>query len=138
MYGVTRQYDSWIKKTYGGYRSPREIVLDEFPWSASTLQSSTSAYRRLRDHGEYMATSGDGMSNDKLRRLRAFYRKLREEGLVLEFDPSIPPIRGLAVHGGFAYRERTESDGDLLIRVNEHTRLTDAGRRIWCFPEVEP
>ncbi|WP_218001277.1 helix-turn-helix domain-containing protein [Nocardia thailandica] len=30
-YGVTRQYVSWIKRTYGGSLTPRETVLKHFP-----------------------------------------------------------------------------------------------------------
>jgi hypothetical protein len=92
----------------------------------------------MRDHGEYAATGGKGMSKDKLDRLRSFYRKLRTENLVLEFDPSIEPIPGVSSRGGFAFRERTEADGDLLIRVNGHTFMTDEARMIWRLPLVDP
>lgn len=77
------------------------------------------------------------MSEYKLARLRSFYRKLREENLVVEFDPNIPPSPGIK-HGGFAYRDRTPEDGDLLIRVNEYTNLTDQGKIIWRFHPTEP
>jgi hypothetical protein len=70
MFGVTRQYVSWIKHTYGGSLTPREAVLQHFPFKVSTDQSQTSPYRRLRDHGEYIATVGKGMSEDQLKRLR--------------------------------------------------------------------
>jgi transcriptional regulator with XRE-family HTH domain len=138
MYGVTRQYVSWIKHKYGGRLTPREEKLKHFPFEVPTELSQTSAYRRLRDHAEYVATWGVGMSQDKLKRLRAFYRKLRDESLVLEFDPSIPPEPGVNNKGGWAFRERQQSDEDLLIRVNEFTRLTDEGRAIWRFPRREP
>ena len=137
-YGVTRQYVSWIKKRYGGRMTPREMVLAEFPWKVNAVQLQASPYRRLRDHGEYMATGGVGMADEKLRRLRSFYKKLRDENLVVEFDPEIPPETGVSKHGGFAYRTRTDEDGDLLIRVNQHTVLTDRGRMIWRFPPTEP
>lgn len=138
MYGVTRQYVSWIRKTYGGRLTPREEALKHFPWDVPTDQLRASPYRRLRDHGEYMATGGIGMSNDKLNRLKSFYKKLRDENLVVEFDPDIPPIEGVANKGGFAFRERTPEDGDLLIRVNEFTVLTNEGRMIWRFPPRDP
>jgi hypothetical protein len=69
--------------------------------------------------------------------LRAFYRKLKAEGLVLEYDPS-PPVPGVSNKGGFTFRERTPTDGDLLIRVNEFTLLTDEGRAIWRYPPQDP
>jgi len=53
---------------------------------------------------------------------------------MVEFDPNIPPIPGTSPRGGFAYRERVSDDADLLIRVNEYTRLTDEGATIWCWP----
>ena len=79
MYGVTRQYVSWIKHTYGGRLTARELVLHHFPFKVPVQMGNTSPFKRLRDHGEYVATGGVGMSEDKLRRLRSFYRKLRED-----------------------------------------------------------
>jgi hypothetical protein len=57
---------------------------------------------------------------------------------VLEFDPNIPPIPGVSNKGGWAFRERKPEDGDLLIRVNEFTNLTEEGKLIWRFPPIEP
>jgi hypothetical protein len=138
MFGVTRQAVSWHKHTYGGALTPRETVNRTFPWQVIQLHTKASAYRRMRDHGEYMATGGKGMSYDKLSRLRSFYKKLREENLVLEYDPNLPPEPGVALHGGFAYRRRRKSDGDLLIRLNEHTNLSEEGRMVWRFPPKDP
>jgi len=138
QYGVTRQYVSWIKHTYGGRLTPREIVLQHFPFVVPKELGECSPFKRLRDHGEYVATGGVGMSEDKLNRLRSFYRKLRDENLVVEYDPTLPPIEGVSNKGGWAYRPRRKSDGDLLIRVNEYTDLTEEGQRIWRFPSVEP
>lgn len=136
MFGVTRQYVSWIKHTYGGTMTPREVINQEFPWKVSAAQSDTSPYKRMRDHGEWYATNGEGMSADKLQRLDSFWKRLRDK--VLEFDPKIPPIPGVSNKGGFAYRERLPGDEDLLIRVNEHTRLTEKGRMIWRLPPQDP
>jgi hypothetical protein len=75
------------------------------------------------------------MSEDKLTRLRAFVKMLRDENLVVEFDPDLPPEDGVSgTAGGWAYRKRRKRDGDLLVRVNEHTHLTDEGRTIWRLP----
>ena len=75
------------------------------------------------------------MSWSKLKRLDGFYRRL--ESHVVEFDPDLPPCDEASL-GGFAFRERLDSDSDLLIRVNEHTFLTDEGRKVWCMPAVMP
>ena len=56
---------------------------------------------------------------------------------VIEFDPDLPPSPGAGV-GGFAYRQRAACDEDLLIRVNAHTTLTEAGREMWRMPAVLP
>ncbi|WP_078323617.1 helix-turn-helix domain-containing protein [Mycobacteroides salmoniphilum] len=137
-YGVTRQYISWIKHTYGGRLTPKEIVLQNFPWKVPTSMCQASPYRRMRDHGEFMATGGEGMSEVKLKRLRSFYQKLRDEDVVIEFDPDIPPTPGIASQGGFAYRKRKAKDGDLMIRVNEYANVTEEGRMIWRIPPIEP
>jgi hypothetical protein len=137
MFGVTRQAISWWKTHYGGKLTPREFVLKEFPFQVPGPMQ-TSPYKRLRDHGEYVATGGRGMHQDELRRLRSFYQKLRDENLVVEFDPEIPPTPGVSKTGGWAYRNRLPSDGDLLIRDNEHANITEEGLRIWRFPHREP
>lgn len=136
MFDVSKQAVSWHKQTYNGTLTPREIVSQHFPWKVPHHMNQSSPYRRMRDHGEFMATGGKGMSEDKLQRLRTFHRKLVGGNLVLEFDPTIPPEPGVANKGGFAFRPRTEADGDLLIRINEHTTLTEEGRMIWRLPEA--
>lgn len=138
MHGVSRQAVSWHKHTYGGYLTPRQIVDKSWPWRTKNLHSKCKPFQRMRDHGEYMATGGRGMNEDKLSRLHYWYEKLRDENIVLEFDPDIPPIEGVSPNGGFRYVTRKASDGDLLIRVNKHTALTEEGSRIWRFPPKEP
>lgn len=139
-WGYTRQYVSWIKYYHGGIpKTPRETASDHFPFvMVGAEHGQTAPYKRLRDHGEYMATGGLGMSQDKLSRLRGFYRKLHDDNVVLEYDPGLPPEPGLSSQGGWAYRSRVGADEDLLIRVNEYTDLTEPGRMIWRFPPVEP
>lgn len=133
MFGVTRQAVSWHVRYHSGKLNPRtELLETHFPWDVPGEMSNTSLLRRLRDHGEFVATGGAGMSPAKLSRLPGFYRKLRDQ--VLEFDPSIPPTPRVAPKGGFALRKRTSKDGDLMIRVNKYTVLTDEGRRIWALP----
>jgi hypothetical protein len=139
MFGVSRQAITWWKYTYNGTLTPREIALQNFPWTGvSKKHGETSVYRRLRDHGEYMATGGVGMSYEKLQRLRKFYRDLRDMNVVIEYDPELPPQPGFAINGGFALRPRRKSDKDLLIRVNKHTTLTEEGAMIWVFPPTDP
>lgn len=135
-WGVTRQYVSWIVHTYGGRQTPRQATMREFPFKVPVEMGQCSPYRNLRNHGEYVATGGIGMSFDKVNRLRGFYKRLENE--VLEFDPNLPPIEGVSPAGGWAYRPRTPEDGNLLIRVNEYTDLSDVGRMIWRLPSTYP
>lgn len=131
--GVTRQAISWWVRYHGGKLTPRtELLETHFPWKVPAEMCDTSLVRRLRDHGEFVATGGVGMSDAKLRRLPGLYRKL--EKFVVEFNPNLPPTPGVAPHGGFVLRKRTAKDGDLMIRVNKYTELTDEGQRIWSLP----
>lgn len=134
LHGVTRQAVSWQKQTYGGLDTPRQVVNKSWPWETSHAHSRTKTYQNLRSHGEFMLTGGRGMSEDKRQRLEAWWRKLRRENVVLEFDPNLPPETGVSSVGGFAYRPRLVADGDLLIRINEFTNLTEHGKTLWCWP----
>lgn len=138
MFGVTRQHVSWVKQNYGGVTpTPREDVMQHFPFPAGAKFHDSPYDRRLRDHLEYQATGGQGMDVGKLRRLYSFYKRLQTDNAVVEFDPDIPPEDGNQV-GGYALRPREESDGDLIIRVNQYTELTKAGRILWRFPPELP
>ncbi|BBX09466.1 hypothetical protein MAIC_42690 [Mycolicibacterium aichiense] len=134
MYGVSRQAVSWHKHTYGGSLTPRQIVNKAWPWKTTNLHGKAVAYQRLRDHGEFMANGFKDMSDEKKRRLVRWWEFLRDNDVVLEFDPNLPPEPGVAPHGGFAYRPRKLSDDDLIIRANEYTNLTEEGDMIWCWP----
>lgn len=116
--------------------SPREKAAKEFPFNVLSIHQSASVYKRLRDHGEYYFTKGVGMREDKLSRLRGFYRRLNS--LVVEYDPNILPIPGVSTNGGWAYRSRETSDSNLLIRINDYTKLTEEGFNIWRLPDQEP
>lgn len=135
MYNVTRQAVSWHLKTYGGRLSPRQVVDEAWPWKTGHGHDKAVPYKRLRDHGEFMQTDGERMSDDKMRRLRSWWKKLREENVVVEFDPSIAPVSRVSPNGGFAYRDRVKEDGQLLIRVNNFTSLSEDGKRIWRWPQ---
>jgi hypothetical protein len=135
QFGVTRQAVSYHVRKYGGTLTPRQKALESWPWMVPVRFSTQVPYKRLRDHGEYYATNGEGMSPEKLSLLRLFYQRL--EGFVIEFDPNLPPSEGVGI-GGFAYRERLDSDADLLIRVNDHTYLSEEGLKVWRMPKVLP
>jgi hypothetical protein len=146
-FGVKRQAVSQMMKRHGIRRNPtpREVALEHYPWETGVAFNDAYENRCMRDHAELMATGGKGMSEWKLERLRKFYKLLQENDEVIEFDPSIPPperreanFNGPRSVGGFAWRKRRPSDGDLIIRVNKHTKLTEQGRMLWRFPPRLP
>ncbi|QIS16474.1 XRE family transcriptional regulator [Nocardia arthritidis] len=134
--GVTKQAVSKVVRLHGGSQTPRQTVGQHFPWKEVPRHfRESSPYKRMRDHGEWMATGGKGMQGYKLDRLRWWHRYLRENNVVLEFDPEIPAIDGVSPGGGFAYRPRQEEDGDLLIRVNGYTQMSPESYTIWVLPD---
>lgn len=139
LFGVSRQYVSWVKKNAPSFsRTPRETAMESFPWKTGKQFDQAAPNRRMRDHFEYMWTGGKGMDSEKLQRLYWFYSFLERENFVVEFDPELPPEDGVSIVGGFAYRPRQDSDGDLIIRVNEHTNLTEQGKMLLRFPPEKP
>jgi transcriptional regulator with XRE-family HTH domain len=138
-YGVTRQTVSGMKRLRGRFSmTPRERVLAQFPWKIPARFNDAEINRNMRNHAEYVATGGKGMSDRKLKRLASFYRRLERDNLVVEFDPDIEPNE-FSQLGGFRLVPREDSDGDLMIRVNDCTVLTDEGRRfLWRIPQRRP
>lgn len=139
MHGVSRSYISWIKhnKADSYTQTPREEAMEHYPWDIGVKFHDAAPNKRMRDHAEFISTGGEDMSEDKLQRLEWFYRFLADENVVLEFDPNLPPTKRVKT-GGFAFRPRLDSDGDLIIRVNEHTKLTEQGCILWRFPPESP
>ncbi|WP_043680904.1 helix-turn-helix domain-containing protein [Nocardia vulneris] len=137
--GVSRQAVSKFIGEHGEHLlTPRQVVAKHFPWRVPNHLLQVSPYKRMRDHGEWFETNGEGMSPEKLQRLRWWYRYIRNENVVLEFDPDIAPEPGVSNKGGFAYRPRVASDGKLLFRVNRHTKeMTPEMHTIWELPEPE-
>jgi len=138
LHGVSRQTVSQMKRRMGRFsQTPRELVLEKnFPWKVPQKFTQSGIRRMMRNHGEFAATGGKGMSTEKLKRLVSFYRKLTSRNLVVEFDPEIPPNPDSRA-GGWRLVPREDSDGDLMIRVNEHTTLTEDGKVIWRIPRQE-
>lgn len=136
LFGVTRAAVHIALKRAGKQPEPGPREKD-FPFEVPTFMHQ-GPYQRLRDHAEYMATKGQGMSEDKLKRLRTFYRKLMRNNWVVEYNPNLPPERGVSASGGWAYRPRAEMDGNLIIRVNEFTTLTDYAKGIYVLPDEVP
>ncbi|OHT98269.1 hypothetical protein BKG71_19315 [Mycobacteroides chelonae] len=139
-FGVTRQAVSYLWRKYDGSQTTRQKVAAELPFNVPDQFNRAAPLQRLRDHAEFMMTLDDPqLREDQRKRLRSFYKKLRDDNVVVEYDPNIPSDPGVCKTGGFAYRPREPRDGDLLIRENEYTNLTEYGENeLWHFPPHEP
>lgn len=139
MYGITRQRVSQIKLEVTNFsRTDRERARDIYPFLVPKEPFQHAAPDKwLRNHAEYMVSGGKGMSEEKLRRLRWFYNKLRRDNVVVIFGLDVPPSEENK-HGGYAYVPRTEGDGDFLVRFNEDCPLNEEEKLLWRFPPVEP
>lgn len=138
--GVTSSAIYDVRKRYPGLieKSPDEVADSLWPWDVPTEFHRSAQYNRLRDHLRWAARRGAGLSPKRLSLLQGFYNRLKRNDWVVEYDPTIPPHNG-AWTGGWAYRPRQESDGDLIIRANEHTKkLSEEASLVWEFPPVEP
>jgi hypothetical protein len=131
--GVTRQAVTKLLRGHGIYARERsKVTREHFPWVITDEHSRTSAVRRLRDHAAVFLSGRDAINPTDLKRLSSWYVLM--ENHVLMFDPHLPPVPGEFPYGGFALKDRTPDDGNLLIRVNEYTKLTDEGKIIWARP----
>lgn len=139
MYGVSEQYVSWIKSQYKGVqKSPREMVNDLWPWDSGEKFHPAAPSLRLRAHLRFRSYGQEGLTENESYLLKGFYNRLRKNNLVVEFDPNIPAQEGVYT-GGWAFRPREETDGDLIIRVNEYTKdLDEEALMVWEFPPADP
>ncbi|EUA84262.1 Uncharacterised protein [Mycobacteroides abscessus subsp. abscessus] len=138
MFGVTRQAVSYLWRKYDGTPTIRQRVAEALPFAVPEKFNRAQPLALLRDHAEHMMQGSDRFTERRRSKLRSFYKKLRDENLVVEYDPEIPSDPGVCKPGGFAYRPREPRDKGLMIRVNEHTHITEYGEQIWKFPPREP
>ncbi|MFF7588608.1 hypothetical protein ACFZCK_14090 [Kitasatospora purpeofusca] len=134
-YGVTRQAVSKMSGTYGiSWETKRTQALKMFPCKVKTAQQRCAPFMRLRDFmvGVF---APEELSEEGKKRVEWFTRKLAEENVIVVFDPSIPPMPGISPAGGWDYRPREASDGDLIIRENEHTEITPLNRPLLTLPK---
>ncbi|AIG78435.1 Hypothetical protein AJAP_27980 [Amycolatopsis japonica] len=136
--GVSKSLASYhLHNSGGGYVNPWKEARKSMPWKEIQPEHRDSGQaRRAAWHAEYIATGGKHMSEKKLRYLRQWYQRLANDGLVVVYDPTIPPHKG-AKTGGWDYVPREEKDGDLLFRENEYTEVTDETRVDWRLPDKE-
>lgn len=132
IWGISRQRVSQLRAGDVNERSytRREIAMRSFPWVLDTTARSANLAKHLRDHLEFMATDGEGMSPRKLRDLMRFYRMIDTKNVVVEYSPEIPPAKPGMVPG-WALRPRLETDGELIIRVNDYATMTEEAYQLF-------
>ena len=136
--GVSKQaVHQALKKI--GYRHPLTIARDYIPWSDMPPGAkSATPYQRLVQHLEFTAAGEKYMSEGVLKRLRNWYENTLEKfSVVVEYDPEQYPVPGQQF-GHWRYVPREPRDGDLILRQNEHTKLTPAQKVLFRMPERFP
>lgn len=130
---ITKQGVKWrVNKYYTTVRQTVNRYMEAFDGLGGD-HSAAYMCRLVRWHLS-VRVEPDYLNQGQLDRLWTLYRRLRDEDLVVEYDPSIPYHEG-DKYGGWRYTEREESDGDLLVRENDDTTIKPEDRWIWTFPE---
>lgn len=138
MYQVTPQAVNWHLNAKGRkYKDPRQRAMEHLPWKVESRHKNAAPFQKLRMHIKYVAVGEKKLSESERKRLRSWYEELQRLDVVLEYDPNIPPTPRMST-GGWRYVPRADSDEGLIIRVNEHTRMTDEAYEYLRFPEKWP
>lgn len=143
-YGVSRQAVTRKAEDYGLTHSIHRMAKDSAPFPVPDKWNKASPAQRLRAHRRFVLfPDSHGLPEGDLKRLRNFYNKLRDKGLIVEFDPTIPPDPGVSSQGGFAYREREVRDRNLVLRLNDYTYTEEwypgsSFYEVWSFPLEYP
>lgn len=132
-YGVTRQYVNKLAKQ-GGHISPITTVRENMPWEVDPelARNSTIVSFRLVGHA---AVAPDNLSEESLERANSLIRRLKTYNVVVDYDPTYPPIIGLTSTRGAKYFPRTEADEDFIMKIRPGVLVTPLGNRIWRLPK---
>src|SRR5690606_20410564 len=136
--GVTKQAISYHADK-AGWRSPLAVAREQIPWKNLPSKARLATpYQRLVQHLQYVAAGEKFLGEEVLSRRRNCYvNTLRGYSVVVEDDPSIPPSPNRK-DGDWRYVPRRESDGDLILRQNEHTALSPEQEVRFQVPERLP
>ncbi|MFI5776986.1 XRE family transcriptional regulator [Nocardia sp. NPDC051570] len=130
-------FEAWIKEKTRYEPTPAEAVVIHYPWDVAAQFAAAEPNQRMLDHARLLGHGDEGLTGEVKKRLSAWYLRLRDDNLVIEYNPHFPPEPGVSDTGGWAYRHREEQDADLLIRKNGWTRLTEEGQTIWALPDED-
>lgn len=131
-YGVTRQYIHKLAKQ-AGYISPIGTVRDNMPWEVDPAFQKNATYMAFRLVG-HNRVAPDSLEEGSKARAEGLINRLATFNVVLDYDPSYPPIPGLTNTPGFAYLPREEQDEDFMMKVKPGVKITPLGNKIWRMP----
>lgn len=131
-YNVSRQYIHQLAKQ-AGYTSPITTVQENLPWDVDPALTKNATFVAFRLIGHEMVAPGK-LTNESRERANGLMKRLRQFDVVIDYDPSYPPIMGLTNTPGFAYLPRTASDENFLMKIKPETRVTPLGEKIWRMP----
>ena len=134
-YKVSRQYIHKLA-TDGGYSSPITTVKDNMPWDVDPEFARNSTLIAMRLVGHERVAPGK-MTEESRERANSLIKRLRQFNVVVDYDPSYPPIIGLTSTPGFAYLPRTDRDEDFIMKIRPGVRITPLGNKIWRLPPEE-
>lgn len=132
-YGVSRQYIHHLAKQ-GGYNPPTTIVQENLPWDVDPAFVRNSTFIAFRLIGHNMVAPGK-LTEESRERANGLLNRLRKFDVVVDYDPSYPPVIGLTSLPGFAYLPRTAEDENFVMKIKPGTRVTPLGDKIWRMPD---
>lgn len=71
------------------------------------------------------------LTNESRERANGLLKRLRQFDVVIDCDPSSPPIVGLTSLPGFTHLPRTVEDKNFVMKIKPETRITPLGDKIW-------
>lgn len=137
IYNTTPQNVNYYLNQKGPkYLDPRQRAMKHVPWKIKKEHKESAPFHRIRNHIKFITLGSQRMSGEERDRLRNWYRSLKDLNLVLEYHPDVSPTLSITT-GGWRYVQREDRDGDLLIRVNDHTHMSDEAYEYFRFPDEE-
>lgn len=111
-----------------GLTSVRPDRKRTLPWTIATKHQNTNTAKMLRllDQRIENEENGDdryrGFAKRSIQPLEAWLKYLDENNLVVDYRRTKGPNEAEDVKGGFFYRERTDEDGEIPIRMPKMRR----------------
>ncbi|MCZ9293310.1 helix-turn-helix domain-containing protein [Corynebacterium meitnerae] len=131
-YGVSRQYVYQLAKR-AGYTSPITTVQENLPWDVDPEFARNSTFIAFRLVGHEAVAPGN-LTKESHERAHGLLRRLRQHNVVVDYNPTYPPVIGLTSLPGFAYLPRTEEDEDFIMKIRPGVKVTPLGNKIWRLP----